>query len=157
MIEKGSNEIDKLLSRAASIVGAPRSVFNLDEKGQIHVDTEKRKDRRYIRKILLGQKRTAQLVAQDIKAWRKWNGLDDKPVTVTFASPFDLTQEESVALMREMNPEALMVSQAEAVKQVWKGMKPDDRDALLSEIEDERQLNEPPPNSALNQIPAVEL
>lgn len=140
MIEKGSNEIDKLLSRAASIAGCPRSVFNLDEKGAIHVDTERRKDRRYVAKILQGQKRAAQLVKRVIETWAEWSG-EKIPDTlkVSFASPFDLSQEESVKLMREMNPDATFVSEEEGIKQIWKDKKPEERKALMDAIESERE------------------
>lgn len=158
MIEKGSNEIDRLLSRAASIVGAPRSVFNLDEKGEIHVDTERRKDRRYVRKVLQGQRRAAQLVRWVIDAWRQWSkaGGED-PVTVSFASPFDLTQDETVDLMRKMNRDEKFVSRKQALKEIWKGMKPEERDALEQEIEAEEQASRAETMSSLNRIPQMQL
>ncbi len=158
MIEKGSNEIDKLLSRAAAIVGAPRSVFNLDDKGDIHVETDRRKNQRYIRKIMQGQRRAGQLVKRMIELWYQWKGEKlEQAVTVSFASPFDLTQEEKVKLMKEMNPDATLVSQKKAIREVWPTMKPGDRETLEKEIEDERQMNEPPPSSMLNRVPTVEL
>jgi hypothetical protein len=157
-IEKGSAEIDKLLSRAAGIVGCPKSVFNLeDNAGNTHVETEKRKDRRYVRQILQGQRQAEKLVRNTIRARWKWTSKEEKPVTVKLANPFDMTQEEVTALMREMNPGAHFVSQKRAVKEIWKGMKPTERDELLDEIEEEQQLTEPPPGSALNNIPSVEL
>lgn len=142
MIVHGSNEIDKLLSRAASIVGCPRSVFNLDEKGTVHVDTERRKDRRYVAKILQGQKRAAQLVKKVIETWAEWNGeAIAETVKVSFASPFDLSQDEAVKLMREMNPEATFVSEEEAIKQIWKDKNPEERQALMDSIESDREKN----------------
>lgn len=159
LIEKGSAEIDKLLSRAAAIVGCPKSVFNLDENaGNVKVDTERRKDRRYMRKIQQGQHRASQLVTQMIDLWRQWSKKGgDQPVKVTFANPFDLTQDEKVDLMKKMNPEATMVSQKRAVREVWPTMPPEEREAMEKEIEDERQLSEPPPNSILNGRPKIEL
>jgi hypothetical protein len=158
LIEKGSVEIDKLLSRAASIVGCPRSIFNLDDKGDIHVDTEKRKDRRYVRRILQAQRKAAKITRQMLETWWTWKGGGEVPnITVTFASPFEMSKEEVVGLMREMNPGAEFVSQQEAVKQIWTEKKPEEIEVMLKDIEEENQLKEPPPNSALNNIPDVEL
>ncbi len=157
MIVNGSNEIDKLHSRAAAIVGAPRGVFNLDEKGDIHVDTEKRKDRRYVRKIIQGQRRLANLARYQIQTWCQWKNKEiPKSIGAKFTSPFDLTQEEAVALMREMNPDAKMVSEKEAIKNAWPSKKPKELEALQQEIDDERQ-SEVSSMSALDRIQNVTL
>ena len=158
MIEKGSVEIDRLLSRAASIVGCPRSIFNLDEKGAIHVDTEKRKDRRYIRQIILAQRKIAGVAQKMFQTWWAWTQNGDAPeMTATFSSPFDLDQSEVVALMREMNPNGTFVSDREAVRQIWREKKPDEQEALLKEIEDEVQAQATPPTSALLKVPNMQL
>lgn len=158
-IEKGSAEIDKLLSRAAGIVGAPKSVFNLeDSPGNVKVETEKRKDRRYVRQILQGQRQAEKLVRNVLTAWWTWtNGGKPPAIAVRLANPFDLTREEVAVLMRGMNPHALFVSQKEAVKQIWAEKKPEEREELLQEIEDEQRLSEPPPGSALDRVPTLEL
>lgn len=158
MIEKGSNEIDKILSRAAGIVGAPKSVFNIEEaSGNVKVDTEKRKDRRYVRKIIQGQKRMAQLIAKDLKTWLVWSNRKDEKVKVTFANPFDMSQEEVIANMREMNPDAIMVSQQEALKRVWPDMKPEEREAMIQQIRDEEEARMPNTMAGLATRPPVTL
>jgi len=154
----GSQEIDKLLSRAAAIVGAPKSVFNIEESaGNLHVETEKRKDRKYTRRILQGQRKFAALTKDALETWATWSGKKIKNITVSFAPPFDLSREEVIDQMRKMNSDAKFVSQKEAVKEIWKDKKPEDRDELLAEIEDEQKLSEPLPNSALSRINPIEL
>lgn len=155
----GSDEIDKLLSRAAAIVGCPKSVFNIEESaGNMKVDTEKRKDRKYTRRILQGQRKLAYLTKLSLQTWYKWAKVGETPqITVGFKSPFELSQEETVNLMREMNPNADFVSQEEAIKSIWPDMKPEDRDAMLQQIKDEQQLAGPPPNSVFKQPPSVSL
>ncbi len=154
----GSQEIDRLLSRAAAIVGCPRSVFNLDDQGAVHVDTEKRKDRKYTRRILQGQRRLATLTEKALQTWYQWTHGGEAPtIKVTFTSPFELSKQETADLMRSMNPDAKFVSQEEAVKQIWSDKSPDDQDALIEQIQEEQQLTEPPPGSALDRIPAVQL
>lgn len=154
IIEAGSKEIDNLLSRAAAVVGCPRSIFNLDEGANIHVDTDRRKDRRYVRKIMQGQRRASQLVSSVIAIWLKWNekGDENTVIDVSFASPFDLSKEETLGLMREMNPNADFVSQKEGIDQLWPEKTPEERAAMLKEIEDEQRLSAPPPNSALGNV-----
>lgn len=134
----GSQEIDKLLGRIASIVGAPRSIFNLDEKGTVHVETEKKKDRRYMRHIAQAQKMMASLAFDIVWTYWTWkHGKEPASLTITLRDPFELSREEKVKLMREMNPEATLVSQKEAIKHIWQEMKPEERDTLLAEIQEE--------------------
>lgn len=155
----GSQEIDKILSRAAGIVGCPKSAFNIEESaGNVKVDTEKRKDRRYTRRILQGQRRLATLAQKALETWYIWEkGSKVVPkIKVTFTSPFELSKQETADLMRSMNPDAKFVSLAEGVKQIWPEKSPDDQDALIEEIEEEQQA-QVPPNSALDKIPAVTL
>lgn len=156
-IEKGSAEINNLLSRAAAIAGVPRDVFNLDEKGDIHVETDRRKDRRYVRQIIQAQKRRGIQTKNLIRAYWLWaHGKEPEPVNVTFASPFALSQKETVEIMREMNATADFVSQKEAVKQVWPEKTPEEIDELLKEIDDEKAM-EPQPNSVFNKPQPVTL
>lgn len=152
----GSNEIDKILGRIASIVGCPRSIFNLDEKGAVHVDTEKRKDRRYIRQILQAQKKAAWMAKQAIMTRGNWIDKPIENVKIKFSSPFDLSQEEVVTLMREMNASADFVSQEEALRHVWPEKTPDERDAMLQEIKDEAQAAVPA-NSVFNKPQPLQL
>ena len=152
----GSNEIDKILGRIASIVGCPRSIFNLDEKGTVHVDTEKRKDRRYIRQIIQAQRAAAALAKKIIRTRGIWTGKPIDSIKIRFSSPFDLSQEEVVVLMREMNPNADFVSQEEALRHIWPEKTPEERDAMLQELKDESQA-QVPSNSVFNKPQQLQL
>jgi hypothetical protein len=142
----GSQEIDKLLSRAAAIVGAPRSLFNLDEKGTVHVETEKRKDRRYMKHIERAQRKMEALTEKILQRYWLWSGRGDlTDIQVKLSSPFEMTIEERVKVMREMNPSASFVSQRHAVKEIWGELTPDEREEMLTEID-----NETPKSSLLS-------
>jgi hypothetical protein len=158
IIKAGSDEIDKLHARCAAYSGFPKSVFNLDESaGNVKVDTEKRKNVRYVRRIMQGQRRMASLVRDVLLTRYKWLKMEvPKVLKVQFANPFDMTQEEVVALMREMNPNADFVSRKEALKQIWKNKKPEELDQLLSDIDEEQQASIPP-SSALNNPAKIQL
>lgn len=150
-ITKGMELIDKLLSQIAFTVGAPKSIFNLDQRGgDIKVDTEKRKDRKYVRQVLQAQRRASSMAVQVIQTWWRWTKGGEPPeINVTFANPFDMTKEEVTALMREQNPDAKFVSQKEAVKQIWPEKTPEEREEMLNELKDEEP--EPVSNARLNQ------
>jgi hypothetical protein len=139
-ITKGMELIDSLLSKAAAMIGAPKSVFNIEEAaGNVKVDTEKRKDRRYVRKILQGQARIATLVEQVIQTYWQWNGKEDVKAKVAFESPFNLTQEETVQLVKDMNPMATLISEEDGFNMVHKDKTPDERAAMLARIKGEKQ------------------
>jgi hypothetical protein len=156
-ITKGLELIDDCLAKIAFTVGCPKSIFNIDEKaGNLKVDTEKRKDRKYVRQVLLAQRRASSLAVQMIQTWWLWTkGAKAPPINVLFASPFDLTREERVALMREMNETADFVSRKEAIKQIWTDKTPEERDELEKEIDAEQP--DVPPTSQLSKPPAVQL
>ncbi|PQO47385.1 hypothetical protein [Blastopirellula marina] len=137
----GSQEINNLLSRAASIVGVPRSIFNLDEKGSIHVETEKKKDRRYTRHIFRAQQRMEQLAKASTEIYWQWKG-DKKELeklTITLAPPFQMSQEEKAQVMREMNPTDKFVSQKRAIREIWPDMSEEEREKMQQEIKDEQE------------------
>ena len=155
-----SVEIDKLLSRGASIMGGPKSMFNIEESaGNVKVDTEKRKDRKYIRQIEQGQRAMSRLVVNCLATWYKWKTGNIAPyISVTFDSPFELSQHEKVKSLKEMNPDIKMISQKRAIKEAWPKLNPDERDELQKEIEEEEEAGrEPPPNSLLNGVPNLDL
>lgn len=104
------------------------------------VDTEKRKDRRYVRKILQGQAQMATLREQITEAWWAWSH-DGKTidVTVKYESPFNLTQDELVDLAKKMNPMATLISEEDAVGMVHSDKTPEERKQLLANIQTEKQ------------------
>lgn len=139
-IRIGLELIESLKSDAAAIVGCPKSVFNIDEAaGNVKVDTEKRKDRRYVRKIIQAQWQMARLREQVTKAWWKWSTGADLNIKIEFASPFNLTQQETVELMKEMNPMATLISEQDAVNEVHKNKSPEERQKILANIKAEKQ------------------
>lgn len=135
IVTKGMELIDNVLSKISALVGAPRSIFNLDEKGTVHVDTEKRKDRRYMRHILQAQRKVEWIVKKDIETVWKWQG-KEIDLAVDLTSPFELTQEERVKLMREMNPSGTFVSQEEAIRQLWPDMTEEEREEMSLKIKE---------------------
>lgn len=140
-ITVGSQEINNLLSRAASIVGAPRSVFNLDERGAIHVETEKKKDRRYTRHIFRAQQRIEQLAKRSTEIYWQWkHGEPLEQLTITLSPPFQMSMEEKVAVMREMNSRATFVSQRHAIKELWPDMSQEERAAMEEDIASENSV-----------------
>lgn len=156
-LTKGIAHIEDCLSKIAFTVGAPESIFNLDQRGDIKVDTEKRKDRKYVRQILQAQKRASSLAVQMIETWWRWTnpGAEVPVINVAFANPFDLSAEEITDLMRKQNPDALFVSGKEARKQIWPNKTPDELEQMEKDIEDEAP-NEPT-ISQLSKPPVVEL
>lgn len=142
-ITKGLEMIDSLLSKISAIVGCPKSVFNLDDAaGNTKVDTEKRKDRRYVRKILQAQSRLGTMVEGVIQTYWLWNTGEEIDVKVMFESPFNLTQEETVALVKEMNPTATLISEEDAINLVYNDKTPEERQQILARIKSEKQQSE---------------
>jgi hypothetical protein len=138
-ITLGIELIDSLLGKAAAIVGCPKALFNLDEpSGNIKVETDKRKDRRYVRKVLQAQRQMAVLVQRTIETWLRWNGTENAQIRVDFESPFNLSREETVNLMREMNPTATFISEEDAVNEIFNDKTPEERSAILAKIQAEK-------------------
>lgn len=138
IITKGCELIDKCLSEIAFTIGAPRSIFNLDEKGTIHVETEKKKDRRYMKHVLQAQRKMEWVAEQTAKTYWQWkNGKELTDLSITLASPFEMTIEEKVEFLRLMNADDKFVSQEEAVNQLWPDMTPEQREEMLATIKEE--------------------
>lgn len=156
-IKLGAEHIQTTLGEIAATVGAPKSIFNIDEVADAHVDTEKRKHRRYVRQIVTGQARAAYLAKRAAETYWRWshNGDDPPEITITLKDPFEMTREEVVNLMREMNATADFTSRKEAVRQIWTDKTPDEQDTLLQEIDEEQPSV--PPTSQLSKPPVVQL
>ena len=149
IIRTAMDMIKDCLSEIASITGCPRSIFNLDEKGTIHVTTEKKKDRRYMQRIIQCQRKLEWITEQGAKTYFEWNGNKDKEITAELDSAFEMTLDEKVDLYRKMNADAKFISEEEAVKRLWTEMDEEDRAVMLAKIkeEDKSLMNSfaPPP------------
>lgn len=131
-ITKGIEMIDKCLSEICATTGFPRSIFNLDEKGQIHVTTEEKKDARYMRHVLRGQQKIISFVR--FLCEKKKPGFTG---TITLANPFDLTKEQTIELLRKQNPDAAFVSQRRAIELIHDDMDEQEREVMIQQINDE--------------------
>ncbi|HEV7282311.1 MAG TPA: hypothetical protein VGN57_19065 [Pirellulaceae bacterium] len=142
-ISKGIDHINDLLSKAAAIVGCPRHVLNLEEAGgNVKVEVEKRKDRRYMRKVIQGQSRIETSLQQLLQMYWFWKHGEEIVVEASFADPFNLSQEEQVALVREMNPTATLISEEDAVRRVHSDKTPEEVNDYLARIKGEKRQSE---------------
>ena len=129
-IDRGLQMIDKVLSEICAVSGFPRSVFNLDEKGQVHVATEEKKDARYMRHVLSGQAKIISLVKALCKSKKPaFNG------TVTLRNPFDLSKKELVAIVREQAPNATFISTRKAIELIHADLPEAEREQIIAEVE----------------------
>ncbi|QDT46177.1 hypothetical protein Pan258_01940 [Symmachiella dynata] len=139
IITKAMEMIRDCLSEIASVTGCPRSVFNLDEKGTIHVETEKKKDRKYVQRITQCQKKLEWITEQGAKTYFQWKGdkAGKKEITAELDSAFEMTLEEKVDLYRKMNSDGKFISQEEAVRNLFPDMTEEERTEMLQKIQDE--------------------
>lgn len=136
-ITKGIEMIDKTLSEICATNGFPRSIFNLDEKGQVHVTTEEKKDARYMRHVLRGQAKIISMVR--FLCEKKKPGFTGE---IKLRSPFDINKKETVELMRSQNPNGNFVSIRKAVELIHSEMDKSEREEMIAEIEQESSLPE---------------
>lgn len=131
-ITKGLEMVDKTLSEICATTGFPRSVFNLDEKGQIHVATEEKKDARYMRHVLRGQRKIISYVR--FLCEKKKPGFAGE---IKMRNPFDISQSELTEILRKQNPTASFVSTREAVDLLYADRSKEERERIIGEIQDE--------------------
>lgn len=142
IIAQARTLVDKELSDIAFVLGFPRSAFNIDDKGDIHVDTEKKKDRRYVRQVIRYQKKTAANLRKMVQMWLRENGMNEE-VTIAFENPFKLTDKEVADLMRTLNSTDSFVSQREAMAQVFPDKTEEQIDEMITDMRQETGLTRP--------------
>ena len=139
IITKASGMVKDCLSEIAFTVGAPRSLFNLDEKGDIHEATDKRKHERYLKHVVRMQNRAEQVASEIGALWFAWQGKSGVKVTVELDPPFGLSRDEKIDMARKMNPHDSFISQRAAIENIWSDWSEEDREAMLAEMMQEKQ------------------
>lgn len=137
ILEIGPDLIDRTLEKIAGIIGAPSSIFNVqDRSGSTRVETDRRKEKRYTRQIYRIQDILEYGVEQSLQTILQWKG-KDATVRFKLEDPFEQTLNEKCELVRKLNPSDKLLSREKALKMLFNEMSQDEIDLLISDISGE--------------------